>query len=407
MIAAVVALLVAVVEATPASAAPASAAPAAGASGPSSQLAVAIPLPTPSLPVPSLPVPSLPVPSLPAPSVPGVPLPGATQPNPGPPPPPGSVPGAPGVPGSPGGGTGPQTGSGGTSGSSSSSGSTGTADPSAAAVLLDPGADLYPQPPTDVPTTPQGWTVLRLNEAQHRLQYLQNVLGRTESDLSVAQGRTAVGSLLITLTSPTAAMPPTTAGTGSVAAADGAVLALSAALSSGRAELAARQAEVKSLQQQVNDSARRTVTANPAPAPAAAAATGYQGGRLRWPVAGPVVSPFGNRFDPYYHVWQIHAGVDIAAAQGTPIMAAAPGKVTQAGWSGGYGNYTCIDHGVADGQRLSTCYGHQSRLSVTPGQQVDVGQVIGYVGSTGASTGPHLHFEVRLGGRPVDPMPWL
>ena len=397
MIAAVVALLVAVVEATPASAAPASAAPAAGASGPSSQLAVAIPLPTPSLPVPSLPVPSLPVPSLPAPSVPGVPLPGATQPNPGPPPPPGSVPGAPGVPGSPGGGTGPQTGSGGTSGSSSSSGSTGTAD----------RGDRYPQPPTDVPTTPQGWTVLRLNEAQHRLQYLQNVLGRTESDLSVAQGRTAVGSLLITLTSPTAAMPPTTAGTGSVAAADGAVLALSAALSSGRAELAARQAEVKSLQQQVNDSARRTVTANPAPAPAAAAATGYQGGRLRWPVAGPVVSPFGNRFDPYYHVWQIHAGVDIAAAQGTPIMAAAPGKVTQAGWSGGYGNYTCIDHGVADGQRLSTCYGHQSRLSVTPGQQVDVGQVIGYVGSTGASTGPHLHFEVRLGGRPVDPMPWL
>ncbi|OLE25575.1 MAG: hypothetical protein AUG44_15570 [Actinobacteria bacterium 13_1_20CM_3_71_11] len=106
-------------------------------------------------------------------------------------------------------------------------------------------------------------------------------------------------------------------------------------------------------------------------------------------------------------MWQLHPGIDIAAAPGTPIYAAAAGRVTRAGWYGGYGNYTCIEHGQFDGQRLSTCYGHQSTLLVTPGQQVAAGQVLGLVGSTGASTGPHLHFEVRLDGRPVDPLPWL
>jgi murein DD-endopeptidase MepM/ murein hydrolase activator NlpD len=88
-------------------------------------------------------------------------------------------------------------------------------------------------------------------------------------------------------------------------------------------------------------------------------------------------------------------------------VAAAGGRVTQAGWAGGYGNYTCIDHGLVGGARLSTCYGHQQAILVAPGQQVTAGQVIGRVGSTGASTGPHLHFEVRLGGRPVDPLPWI
>jgi murein DD-endopeptidase MepM/ murein hydrolase activator NlpD len=124
-------------------------------------------------------------------------------------------------------------------------------------------------------------------------------------------------------------------------------------------------------------------------------------------VPGRITSPFGNRLDPYYHVWQLHAGIDIAAPAGTPIIAAATGRVTRAGWSGGNGRYTCIDHGQVDGQRLTTCYAHQQAILVQPGQQVSAGQVIGQVGSTGASTGPHLHFEVRLGGRPVDPMPWI
>ncbi|NUT23956.1 MAG: M23 family metallopeptidase [Hamadaea sp.] len=118
-------------------------------------------------------------------------------------------------------------------------------------------------------------------------------------------------------------------------------------------------------------------------------------------------SDFGMRYDPYYHVWQLHAGVDLAADGGTPIYAAADGVVSYAGWAGGYGNYTCIRHGQSRGKSMSTCYGHQSRILVRDGQRVRQGQLIGRVGTTGASTGNHLHFEVRLDGRPVNPLPYL
>ncbi|NUT07394.1 MAG: M23 family metallopeptidase [Hamadaea sp.] len=113
------------------------------------------------------------------------------------------------------------------------------------------------------------------------------------------------------------------------------------------------------------------------------------------------------RYDPYYHVWQLHAGVDLAADGGTPIYAAADGVVSYAGWAGGYGNYTCVRHGRSGGKTMSTCYGHQSRILVSDGQRVRQGQLIGRVGTTGASTGNHLHFEVRLDGRPVNPLPYL
>ncbi|PZF91257.1 hypothetical protein C1I99_23625 [Micromonospora deserti] len=182
----------------------------------------------------------------------------------------------------------------------------------------------------------------------------------------------------------------------------GRAAALSAAITSGQAELTRQQQEETRLRQEIDRRVRLATAAESAGDPAA-----YRGGRLGRPLAGRLTSRFGNRFDPYYHVWQLHAGIDIAAPTGTPILAAAGGRVTRAGWYGGYGNYTCIDHGRADGQRLSTCYGHQSRLLVSPGQRVRAGQVIGLVGSTGASTGPHLHFEVRLGGRPVDPSRWI
>jgi murein DD-endopeptidase MepM/ murein hydrolase activator NlpD len=99
--------------------------------------------------------------------------------------------------------------------------------------------------------------------------------------------------------------------------------------------------------------------------------------------------------------------MDIGAGTGTPIVAAADGEVVIAGWSGGYGNYTCVGHGTYQGRALATCYAHQSRILVSEGQQVRRGQLIGRVGSTGASTGAHLHFEVRLSGTPVDPAPWL
>jgi murein DD-endopeptidase MepM/ murein hydrolase activator NlpD len=278
----------------------------------------------------------------------------------------------------------------------------------------DPAADLYPQPQVDPATTAQSRLVARLDQVQHRVQYLHNILARTRADLAVAQAQLDSVSLLITLltapaapTGPASAAAPATVSAPSGGALDGPqgrVLALSAAIASGEAELARTESAAQSLQQQVNDSIREALTSDkPVPASPATSA----GGKLRRPVSGPTTSRFGNRLDPYYHVWQLHAGMDIAAPAGTPIVAAATGRVTQAGWAGGYGRYTCIEHGQFNGQRLTTCYAHQQAILVEPGQQVSVGQVIGRVGSTGASTGPHLHFEVRLGGRPVDPMPWI
>ena len=99
----------------------------------------------------------------------------------------------------------------------------------------------------------------------------------------------------------------------------------------------------------------------------------------------------------------MHEGIDIAAATGTPIRAAAAGTVIYAGWLGGYGNLTVIDHGGG----VATAYGHQSSLAAGSGAFVAQGQVIGYVGSTGHSTGPHLHFEVRVNGVPQDPLGYL
>jgi murein DD-endopeptidase MepM/ murein hydrolase activator NlpD len=118
---------------------------------------------------------------------------------------------------------------------------------------------------------------------------------------------------------------------------------------------------------------------------------------LIWPVSGAVTSPFGWRWG------RMHEGIDIGVASGTPIAAAAAGSVIYAGWLGGYGNLTVVDHGGG----LATAYGHQSRIAVGVGQAVSQGEIIGYVGSTGHSTGPHLHFEVRVNGQAVDPLGYL
>ncbi|MGA9760825.1 MAG: peptidoglycan DD-metalloendopeptidase family protein [Gaiellaceae bacterium] len=118
---------------------------------------------------------------------------------------------------------------------------------------------------------------------------------------------------------------------------------------------------------------------------------------LIWPVQGVLTSPFGMRWG------RMHEGIDIGAPQGTPIYAAAGGTVNYAGWEGGYGNLTLIDHGNG----LATAYGHQSQFAVSNGQTVSQGQLIGYVGSTGHSTGPHVHFEVRVNGVPNDPLRYL
>ncbi len=153
-------------------------------------------------------------------------------------------------------------------------------------------------------------------------------------------------------------------------------------LESDLASLQAEQARVAS-----------ALTGAPAPGPV------QQGsGQLIWPLSGPVTGAFGEARPGH-----MHAGIDIAIPEGTPIRAADGGRVAIAGWTGGYGNYTCIQHTGS----LSTCYAHQSSFAVSVGQTVTQGQVIGSSGNTGNSTGPHLHFETRINGSPVDPMGYL
>jgi murein DD-endopeptidase MepM/ murein hydrolase activator NlpD len=189
------------------------------------------------------------------------------------------------------------------------------------------------------------------------------------------------------------------------------IAAAESQLVSSRDQLAAARADKRGALAQVRDSRvalegdLRALEAEQARVQAALAAAAspaagpiQQGsGGVVWPVNGPVVSPFGMRWG------RLHAGVDIAAGSGTPIRAAAAGQVVLMGWVGGYGNYTCIQHGGG----LSTCYAHQSSVATSNGASVGQGQVIGYVGCTGHCFGDHLHFETRTGGSPVDPMGYL
>ena len=137
-----------------------------------------------------------------------------------------------------------------------------------------------------------------------------------------------------------------------------------------------------------------------------APALGTGSERLLRPVSGPVSSPFGERVHPVTGQHKHHDGVDLAAAEGMPIRAAEEGVVSFAGQQGGYGNVVIVDH-AGPGGSFQTVYAHQSRIGVTAGEHVARGEVIGAVGSTGVTTGPHLHFEVRQGGKAVDPLPYL
>jgi len=123
-------------------------------------------------------------------------------------------------------------------------------------------------------------------------------------------------------------------------------------------------------------------------------------GFLGAPVNGRITSNYGARRHPILGYVRMHAGIDFAASWGAPIYAATDGRVSFAGWHGGHGNYVRLDHGGG----IGTGYGHMSRIAVAPGMTVRRGQVIGYVGSTGLSTGPHLHYEMYRGGQTVNPM---
>ena len=116
-----------------------------------------------------------------------------------------------------------------------------------------------------------------------------------------------------------------------------------------------------------------------------------------------MTSNFGLRWHPVTGGRRQHEGVDLASPVGTPIHATADGTVAKADWFGGYGLFVQLEHGGA----LQTRYGHMSRLNVAAGQHVHKGDIIGYVGTTGRSTGPHLHYEVRVNGQPVNPIPYM
>lgn len=126
-------------------------------------------------------------------------------------------------------------------------------------------------------------------------------------------------------------------------------------------------------------------------------------GLLSYPCDGVLTSSFGYRVHPILGYARFHSGLDFGADYGTPIRAASRGKVLLAGWYGGYGQTVVLDHG----NNVTTLYGHASEIYVEEGQLIQRGDPIAAVGSTGLSTGPHLHFEVRLGGEPVDPMEYL
>jgi len=165
---------------------------------------------------------------------------------------------------------------------------------------------------------------------------------------------------------------------------------------------AARQEEARQ-EEARRDDQQATRTRAPAAQPPPAPSTSSSSSGFLWPADGVKTSDFGWRTHPIFGTGRLHSGIDIGAAYGSAISAAASGTVVSAGTMSGYGNVVVIDHGGG----IATLYAHQSSVAVGTGQAVERGQTIGYVGSTGYSTGPHLHFEVRVNGTPVDPMGYL
>ena len=122
-----------------------------------------------------------------------------------------------------------------------------------------------------------------------------------------------------------------------------------------------------------------------------------------WPLDGRLMSPFGGRSDPFSGEGAIHTGVDLSAQYGTPVRATADGMVAFASWGGQYGKLVIVDHGNG----MQTYYAHMSQFDVITGQEIRRGDTVGRSGSSGKSTGPHLHYEVRMGGTPINPYPYL
>ena len=186
------------------------------------------------------------------------------------------------------------------------------------------------------------------------------------------------------------------------------------AVAQDQADAAAQQAEVNAVNARI---AQRLADEKAALAAAAAAASGNSGSSggsvgsssgLIKPIPGAVItSPYGMRLHPILHVWKLHDGTDFGAGCGTPVHAAASGVVTEEYYNGGYGNRLFIDHGIVGGRAMTTSYNHLSGYAVGVGTHVTQGQVIAYVGTTGYSTGCHLHFMLWVNGTMVNPANYL
>ena len=168
-----------------------------------------------------------------------------------------------------------------------------------------------------------------------------------------------------------------------------------AALDQVRVKIDHVEGDIGDIQDQIQAQIQSASETPTTPLPAGPIQGGSSG--FIWPVNGPVVSPYGPRWG------RIHEGIDIAVPSGTPIRAVKAGNVILAAPTGGYGNYTCVDHGGG----LSSCYAHQSSYAASVGDSVGQGEVIGYVGCTGSCFGDHVHFEIRVNGAAVDPLGYL
>ena len=162
-------------------------------------------------------------------------------------------------------------------------------------------------------------------------------------------------------------------------------------------ELARQSASIQSMIEQMT---RRNASSGSSPV--RVSSTGFI-----YPISGRITSPFGWRTHPIFKSRIFHSGIDIAGPNGGAIKASNDGRVIYAGWYGGYGKVVILDHGIINGKPITTLYGHMSAINVSSGQNVRKGQTVGREGSTGYSTGPHCHFEVRVNGKPTNPLNYI
>jgi murein DD-endopeptidase MepM/ murein hydrolase activator NlpD len=180
-----------------------------------------------------------------------------------------------------------------------------------------------------------------------------------------------------------------------------------AAARKARANDKAVLASLRAEENRIEAALARRAAALAAKARASQQGSQASGGFLNYPVNGYVTSPYGYRVHPIYKYYSLHDGTDFGAGCGAPLYASADGRVMSRYYSTSYGNRLVLDHGLARGVGLASIYNHATHYVVSPGQRVQRGQVIGYVGSTGWSTGCHLHFTVMVNGRTVNPMGWF